>query len=246
MLLLVLVHDGLDGGGVEHGRVGADLAAGPQRNTAAGLEHAGGTWPEARHVEPVRGIGGGDEVDAGILDGRREVPSEVFGCGDLEADGFGSGRDIAQGASGSDHAFGRIEADGVSEVRGEPASGGAGTAANIEEGVELAPGGGVVAYDGLIQARVVLAADLGVSFALFLVVGAERLLRRERSRSGSRLGHGEQLFSRSPGSRARRVSSHLIGMCFGFELQERIKACRKRTQSLVIARFCLFDLTILE
>lgn len=207
MLLLELVHGGLDGGGVRHGRMGADIAAGPQRDAATGLEHAGGTWPEARHVEPVRGVGGGDEIDAGILDRRREVLSKFFSRGDLEADGFGSGRDAAQGASGSDHAFGRVEANGVSEVQSEPVGGGAGTAADIEEGVELAAGGCVVVGDGLIHARVVGAADLGVSFALFLVVGAERFFRRERSRSGSRLGHGEQIrvFSRSPGSRARRV-----------------------------------------
>src|SRR2546423_5972460 len=103
MLLLVLVYGGLNGGGVGHGRVGADLAAGPQRDAATGLEHTGGTWPEARHVEPVRGVGGGDEIDAGILDRRREVLSKFFGRGDLEADGFGNGRDVAQGASGSDH-----------------------------------------------------------------------------------------------------------------------------------------------
>jgi hypothetical protein len=219
MLLLVLVYGGLDGGGVGHGRVGADLAAGPQRDAATGLEHAGGTWPEARHVEPVRGVGGGDEIDAGILDRRREVLSKFFSRGDLEADGFGSGRDVAQGASGSDHASGRVEANGVSEVRSEPVGGGAGTAADIEEGVELAAGGCVVVDDGLIHARVLVAADLGVSFALFLVVGAERLFPRERSGSGSRLGHGEQLrysLVRRAAGRGE-LSGHLIGMCFGLQ-----------------------------
>lgn len=56
--------------------------------------------------------------------------------------------------------------------------GGARTAADIEEGVELAARGCVVADHCLIQARVVVAADLRVSFALFLVVGAERLSAR--------------------------------------------------------------------
>jgi hypothetical protein len=214
MLLLELAHGGLDGGGVGHGRVGADLAAGPQRHAATGLKHAGGTWPEARHVEPVRGVGGGDEIDAGILDRRRDVLSKFFSRRDLEADGFGNGRDVAQGASSSDHAFGRVE--GVSKVRSEPVGGGAGTAADIEEGVELAAGGCVVVDDGLIHARVVAAADLGVSFALFLVVGSERLFRRERSGSGSRLGHGERLgyFLVRRAARRGELSGHLIGMCF--------------------------------
>ena len=95
MLLLVLVHGDLDGCGVGHGRVGADLATGPQRDAATGLEHAGGTWPELRQVEPVRSVGGGDEVDAGILDRWREVFSKFFSRRDLEADGFGSGREVA-------------------------------------------------------------------------------------------------------------------------------------------------------
>ena len=81
----------------------------------------------------------------------------------------------------------------MSEVRSERVGRSSGTAADIEEGVELAAGGYVVVDDGLIHGRVVVAADLGVSFALFLVVRAERLFRWEWSRSGSRLGHGERL-----------------------------------------------------
>jgi hypothetical protein len=190
MLLLVLVYGGLDGGGVGHGRVGADVATGPQRDAATGLEHAGSTRPEARHVEPVRGVGSGDKVDAGILDRWREVLSKFFSRGDLEADGFGSGRDVAQGASGSDHALGRVEANGVSEVRSKPVGGGAGAAADIEEGVELATGGCVVVDDGLIHARVVVATDLS---------GTER----EWKRAGT--WRATRVFSRSPGSRARGV-----------------------------------------
>jgi len=167
----------------------------------------------------VRGVGSSNEVDAGILDRWREVLSKFFSRGDLKADWFGSGRDAAQGASGSDHALGRVEANGVSEVRSKPVGGGAGAAADIEEGVELATGGCVVVDDGLIHARVVVAANLGVSFTLFLVVGAERLFRRERSGSGSGLGHGEQLrysFVRRAEGRGQ-LSGHLIGMCFGLQ-----------------------------
>ena len=77
--LLDVVDGGLDGGGVGHRGVHAYGADRPQGGGAAGLEDAGGPRPEARHVEPVRRRGGGDEVDAGILDRRREVPPEIFG-----------------------------------------------------------------------------------------------------------------------------------------------------------------------
>ena len=36
-------------------------------------------------------VGGGDEIDARVLDQRREVLSELFGRGDLKVDGFGCG-----------------------------------------------------------------------------------------------------------------------------------------------------------
>lgn len=193
MLLVAPVHGSLDCGDVGDGRVDEKLATSPHCNATTWLEYAGGTWPEARHVEPVRGVGSGDEIDAGILNRWREVLSKFFSSGDLEADGFRSGCHIAHGASDGDHAFGRIDANGVGEAWSEPVGGGTGAAADIEESVELTTTGYVVVDDGLIHARVIVAADMGVSFGLFLVVGAERLFRWEWSGSGSRLGHGEQL-----------------------------------------------------
>jgi hypothetical protein len=67
----------------------------------------------------------------------------------------------------------------VNEVRSERLDGSTSTTANIEDGVELTAGGCVVVYDGLIQARMVVAVDLGIGFALFVVVGAECLFRLE-------------------------------------------------------------------
>ena len=55
----------------------------------------------------------------------------------------------------------------------------------------------MLAYDGLVDAGVVVAADLGVGFPLFFVVGTECLFRQGWNRSNSRLGHGEIQFSRS-------------------------------------------------
>jgi hypothetical protein len=49
-----------------------------------------------------------------------------------------------------DHALGRVEADGVGEVRCERAGSGARTAADIKEGVELAAGGSMVVDNGFI------------------------------------------------------------------------------------------------
>ena len=69
MLLFDVVQGGLDRGGGGHVWVDTGLAARPQGDAAAGFEHAGGSWPEAGHVEPVRGVGGGDEIDAGVWDG---------------------------------------------------------------------------------------------------------------------------------------------------------------------------------
>lgn len=175
MLVFKLVQGGLDGGVVGHGRVGVPGAAGPQGDGAAGLEELGGAPPEARHVEPVGGRGGSDEVDAGVRDGRRELGAEIFGRGDLEADGFGGGRDTAKGPGGADHPFRGVKTDGMSEVRCELADGGAWTAADIEDGGELAAGGRVVVEDGLVQVRMVAAAVLGVCCALFVGVGAEGL-----------------------------------------------------------------------
>ena len=63
----------------------------------------------------------------------------------------------------------------MSEARCELADGGARTAADIEDGGELAAGGGVVIDDGSVQVRVVTAAVLRVSCALFMGVGAEGL-----------------------------------------------------------------------
>ena len=63
----------------------------------------------------------------------------------------------------------------MGEARCELADGGARAAADIEDGDELAAGGGVVVDDGLVQVRVVAVAALGVGFALFVGVGAKGL-----------------------------------------------------------------------
>jgi hypothetical protein len=51
--------------------VHAYRAGSPQDGGAARLKNTSGPRPEARYVEPVRRRGGGNKVDAGILD-RRE------------------------------------------------------------------------------------------------------------------------------------------------------------------------------
>src|SRR5215469_7637515 len=91
-------------------------------------------------------------------------------------------------------------------------------------------------YDSLIQAGVVVTADLGISFALFVVVGAERLFRREGS--GSRLGHGEQLSSRFLGCRMRRLSNGLVGICISvldFRKESRLSKANKKFQQLLFS-----------
>ena len=172
----------------------SDIAAGPQHDGPTRLQDAGSTWPEPRHVKPVRSVGRGDKVDAGILDAWREVLSEIFGRCDFIADGFRSGRETTQGASGSDHSFGWVKANGVSEVRSEAVSSVTGTAADVEKGVELATGGGVLVNNGLIHIMVVVATDLGIGFALFFVVGAECPFLYVVGERGPWLGHGEQAF----------------------------------------------------
>ena len=79
----------------------------------------------------------------------------------------------------------------MGEVRCERAGSGARTAANIEEGVELAAGGSMVVDDGFIQVRVVAGAILGVIRALVLGEGAERLFGRDGDKSWSRIRHDD-------------------------------------------------------
>lgn len=165
--------DGPAGGDVG---VDADLAACPDGHAAAWLEDVGGRLPEQGHVEPVGGVGGGDEVDA------------VFGCdflkllgrADLEVDRLGCfGEDGVGGEEvfgGCDHAFAGVDADGMRKMGSEGTDGvGAGAAAYVEEGVELAAGVGVVVEDGFVEGRVVVWPVFGVVFAVFLAVGPEGL-----------------------------------------------------------------------
>lgn len=70
----------------------------------------------------------------------------------------------------------------MSEARRERADSSARTAADIEDGVELAAGRRMVVYDNLVQSRVVVAAVLGVVCALLAVEGAKCGFCRERGR----------------------------------------------------------------
>lgn len=155
------------------------------------FEHPCGGRPEARHVEPVGRIGGGDEVDTTVLDGRSDIGAQLFGRRYVEADivvvgGLGGGG--CEGASSSDHALGRVEADGVREVWCQCACRVSRAAANVQEGIEMATGRGMVVEDGLVDVGVVVAPGLGVLLTLTGVVGAECFLlgcwlwRRRRSR----------------------------------------------------------------
>ena len=79
----------------------------------------------------------------------------------------------------------------MGEVWCERPDSGARTAANIEEGVELAAGGSMVVDDGFIQVRVVVGAILGAIRTLALGVGAKRLFGRDGDKSWSRIRHGD-------------------------------------------------------
>lgn len=85
----------------------------------------------------------------------------------------------------------------MGEARGEGAGCVPGTAADIKQRVEPAASRDVPVDDSFIQKRVVVRTSSGISFALFLFIGAERLFRREVNGSGTGRGHDQHLFSRS-------------------------------------------------
>ena len=119
-----------------------------------------------------------NEIHAAILDRRGEMPAQILGRRDLEADRFRrtSSRSTCKITSVHDHALGRVEAHGVGELRCECMRGRARTAADIKEGVELAAGGKVVVDDSSVQVGVVAGTELGVVRTLGLGEGAEGLL----------------------------------------------------------------------
>lgn len=89
------------------------------------------------------------------------------------------------------HSLGRVEANGVGEVRCKSSGSWAWTATNIEEGVELAASGSMMVDDDFVEVGVVAAAILGIVCALFLGIGAEGLLGRDGDKIWSRLRHGD-------------------------------------------------------
>ena len=144
------------------------------------FEHPCGGRPEARHVEPVGRVGGGDEVDTTVLDRWSDIGAQLFGRRYIEADvvvGPGGGGGCER-ASSSDHALGRVETDGLREVWCQCPCCVSRAAANVQEGMEMAAGRDMVVEDGLVDFWVVVAPDLGVLLTLTGVIGAECLLLR--------------------------------------------------------------------
>lgn len=147
-----------------------------------GFEDAGCSGPETSHIEPVRSIRRGNQVDAVSFDGRREVRSEFFGTRDFVTNVIGLRLRLrwmlllrTKRACRTDHALRGVQADGVGEVQCQLTGGVARTAADIEHCVEVTARRGVMVDDGLIDFGVVVAAQLGVSLALRRGVGAECL-----------------------------------------------------------------------
>lgn len=76
----------------------------------------------------MSGIRRGEQINTGIRNWGVEISPQIFRGGDFEAHRLGGGRagDASGGvqrAGGLDHAFGRVETDGVGEFWGQGGEG---------------------------------------------------------------------------------------------------------------------------